>query len=67
VKQSLPLVLTLNNAKSALFYYVLFVQLVKARRHLRARGIIASAKDVYTWAAQVCLAGSITMHLALIL
>ncbi|KAF8971234.1 sphinganine-1-phosphate aldolase [Flammula alnicola] len=50
--QYVSLLLTLNNAKSGLFYYILLLQVVKAHRHLRARGITASVKDIYTWISQ---------------
>jgi len=53
-RQFATLFLTLDNAKSALFYYVLFSQAVKVQRHLRARGITTSAKEVYGWISQVC-------------
>ncbi|KAJ6476032.1 pyridoxal phosphate-dependent transferase [Mycena vitilis] len=38
--------------KTVLFFYVLFKQSVKAQRHLRARGIITSFREFYTWVAQ---------------
>jgi hypothetical protein len=46
--------LTFDNAKTALFFYVLLTNTVKAQRHLRARGIVTSARELYTWIAQVC-------------
>ncbi|PPQ90627.1 hypothetical protein CVT25_006610 [Psilocybe cyanescens] len=51
-RQHLTTLLTLDNAKSGLFYYVLLVQAIKAKRHLRARGITASLKELYTWISQ---------------
>ena len=53
IRQYVPLLLSFDSAKSALFYYVLLTQAVKLRRHIRARGIITSAKELYTWMAQV--------------
>ncbi|KAG5643381.1 hypothetical protein DXG03_000995 [Asterophora parasitica] len=44
--------LNLDNAKTILFFYVLLTQSVKAKRHLRARGIVASGRELYTWIAQ---------------
>ncbi|RXW20269.1 hypothetical protein EST38_g5579 [Candolleomyces aberdarensis] len=42
----------LDVAKSALFYYLLAVYTRKAYWHLRARGILASVKDVYVLVSQ---------------
>lgn len=53
-RQIASLVFTLDGAKSALFYYVLLVQIVKAHRHLRARGARSTMKEVYTWVSKVC-------------
>ncbi|KAF8907824.1 pyridoxal phosphate-dependent transferase [Gymnopilus junonius] len=47
-----PLVLTLDNLKSGLFYYVLLIYAIKAKRHLRARGITESLKDIQRWISQ---------------
>ncbi|KAF8187467.1 pyridoxal phosphate-dependent transferase [Pholiota molesta] len=52
LRQYLTLLFTLDNAKSGLFYYVLLTHVVKAHRHLRARGVTSSAKDIYTWISQ---------------
>ncbi|KAF8149467.1 pyridoxal phosphate-dependent transferase [Crassisporium funariophilum] len=52
VKQYASILLTLDGAKSALFYYVLLTHAVRVKRHLRARGITASAKELYTWISQ---------------
>ncbi|KAJ7693342.1 pyridoxal phosphate-dependent transferase [Mycena rosella] len=38
--------------KTVLFFYVVFKQSAKAQRHLRARGIITSFREFYTWIAQ---------------
>ncbi|KAJ7680658.1 pyridoxal phosphate-dependent transferase [Mycena polygramma] len=38
--------------KTVLFFYVLLKQSVKAQRHLRARGIVTSFREFYTWVAQ---------------
>ncbi|KAJ3512940.1 hypothetical protein NLJ89_g3237 [Agrocybe chaxingu] len=46
------LFLTLDSAKSALFYYVLLTQVIKAQRHLRARGLTTTAKELYSWVSQ---------------
>ena len=53
IMQYAPLLLSFDSAKSVLFYYVLLTQGVKLQRHIRARGIITSAKELYTWTAQV--------------
>ena len=53
IRQYAPLLLSFDNAKSALFYYVLLTQGVKLQRHIQARGIITTAKELYTWIAQV--------------
>ena len=53
IRQYAPLLLSFDGAKSALFYYVLLIQGVKLQRHIRARGILTSAKELYTWIAQV--------------
>lgn len=43
----------LDIAKSALFYYLLVIYTRKAYWHLRARGVLASVKDVYVLVSQV--------------
>lgn len=48
-------IFNLNNAKSALFVYVLLTQTLKMQRHLRGRGLTTSVKDVYTWISQVII------------
>lgn len=53
LRQYLSLLLSLDGAKSGLFYYVVFTQAIKAHRHLRARGITATVKELYTWISQV--------------
>jgi len=45
----------LNLLKTVLFYYVLAVYAVKAKRHLAARGIIMTIKELYTWTSKVCI------------
>lgn len=45
---------TYEALKTVLFFYVVLKQSVKAQRHLRARGIITSVREFYTWIAQVC-------------
>ncbi|KAF9526574.1 pyridoxal phosphate-dependent transferase [Crepidotus variabilis] len=52
LKQIASLLLTLDGAKSALFYYVLLVQIIKAHRHLRARGTRMTMKELYTWVSR---------------
>lgn len=42
-----------ERAKTLLFLYVLLTQSIKAQRHLRARGIIGTFSEFYTWIAQV--------------
>jgi sphinganine-1-phosphate aldolase len=44
---------TYETLKTILFFYVVLKQSVKAQRHLRARGIITSVREFYTWIAQV--------------
>ncbi|KAJ7045863.1 pyridoxal phosphate-dependent transferase [Mycena alexandri] len=41
-----------ETVKTLLFVYVVFKQSLKAKRHLRARGIITSFREFYTWIAQ---------------
>lgn len=53
LRQYLSLLLSLDSAKSGLFYYVVFTQTIKAHRHLRARGVTATVKELYTWISQV--------------
>ncbi|PPQ83056.1 hypothetical protein CVT24_012008 [Panaeolus cyanescens] len=53
IKHFGSLLLTLDNAKSALFYYVILTHVIKAHRHLRARGIVASTKEVWVWVMQL--------------
>ncbi|KAJ6625827.1 PLP-dependent transferase [Mycena sp. CBHHK59/15] len=43
---------TYETFKTVLFFYVLLKQSVKAQRHLRARGIVTSVREFYTWIAQ---------------
>ncbi|KAJ7772728.1 pyridoxal phosphate-dependent transferase [Mycena maculata] len=43
---------TYETLKTILFFYVLLKQSVKAQRHLRARGIITTVREFYTWIAQ---------------
>lgn len=45
--------LNLDLAKTILFYYVLATYALKVKRHVTARGIVASTKEVYGWAARV--------------
>jgi len=45
--------LTLDGAKSILFYYVLLSYSLKLHRHLRARGLVSSAKELYQYVASV--------------
>ncbi|KAF9446347.1 PLP-dependent transferase [Macrolepiota fuliginosa MF-IS2] len=49
----------LDLAKSILFYYVLATYALKAKRHITARGVVASAKEIYAWVAKT------VVHLAL--
>ncbi|KAG6817495.1 hypothetical protein H0H87_008120 [Tephrocybe sp. NHM501043] len=44
--------LSFDNAKSLLFLYVVLTNFLKVQRHLRARGIVASAREVYAWIAR---------------
>jgi len=41
-----------EKTKTVLFLYVLLTQSLKAQRHLRARGIIGTFREFYTWIAQ---------------
>ncbi|KAJ7072019.1 pyridoxal phosphate-dependent transferase [Mycena amicta] len=43
---------TYESLKSLLFIYVVVKYALKSHRHLRARGVVASASDLYTWIAQ---------------
>lgn len=45
--------LDLDLAKTVLFYYVLATYALKAKRHIAARGVVASVKEIYAWAAKV--------------
>ncbi|KAF8658238.1 hypothetical protein AX16_002015 [Volvariella volvacea WC 439] len=52
VVKSPVLLLTYERLKTALFFYVLFTQSTKLKRHVRARGLRASLGEVYQWIAQ---------------
>ncbi|TFK44145.1 PLP-dependent transferase [Crucibulum laeve] len=41
--------LSFDNAKTVLFFYILLTQVLKAQRHLKARGIVATTKELYNW------------------
>lgn len=41
--------------KSILFFYVLFTQSLKAKRHLRARGLTPTVVQFWKWLSQVFL------------
>ncbi|KAF8893548.1 pyridoxal phosphate-dependent transferase [Infundibulicybe gibba] len=41
-----------ETAKSTLFFYILFTYLLKAQRHIRARGIPTTVREFYGWIAQ---------------
>lgn len=56
IKPPLP---SFDNAKTLLFLYVVLTRAVKVQRHLRARGTLASVRELYTWVAQVSLLQSI--------
>ncbi|KAJ7497639.1 pyridoxal phosphate-dependent transferase [Mycena latifolia] len=43
---------TYEALKTLLFFYVVLKHSVKAQRHLRARGIATSFRELYTWIAQ---------------
>lgn len=43
-----------ENAKTVLFYYFVLRHALKVHRHLRARGITESAREIYRWISQVC-------------
>ncbi|PFH53702.1 hypothetical protein AMATHDRAFT_54119 [Amanita thiersii Skay4041] len=49
---SLLSTLNLDTAKTVLFWYVLLTQTLKIQRHVRARGLGSSMRDVYIWVAQ---------------
>lgn len=42
-----------DTLKTAVFLYLLLTQALKVHRHLRARGIVATTKDLWQWAARV--------------
>lgn len=44
--------LSLDTVKTLLFWYVVWTSTLKAQRHLRARGLRASLRDVYLYASQ---------------
>ncbi|TFK21883.1 sphinganine-1-phosphate aldolase [Coprinopsis marcescibilis] len=48
----LAILAKLDIAKSALFYYVVGIYSLKAYRHLRARGVVTTGKEVYTYVSQ---------------
>ncbi|KAF7376459.1 Sphinganine-1-phosphate aldolase [Mycena sanguinolenta] len=43
---------TYEALKTILFFYVLLKQSVKVQRHLRARGLVTSVREFYTWIAR---------------
>ena len=45
--------LNLDTAKTLLLCYILLTRIVKIQRHLRARGISSSIRDVYLWISKV--------------
>ncbi|KNZ80220.1 Sphingosine-1-phosphate lyase [Termitomyces sp. J132] len=47
-----PPLLSFDNAKTLLFIYVVLTRVIKIQRHLRARGTVASVRELYTWVAQ---------------
>lgn len=42
-----------DKAKTLYFLYFLVIHVVKAHRHVRARGLVSTGKEFYTWLAQV--------------
>ena len=42
-----------ENLKTALIVYLVFSRVIKAERHVRARGLVQSVRDAYTWVIQV--------------
>ncbi|KAL7281568.1 hypothetical protein ACG7TL_004885 [Trametes sanguinea] len=44
-----------DNIKTAIVVYIIFTRLVKAERHVRARGIVRSVSDIYRWVVQESL------------
>jgi hypothetical protein len=44
---------TFDHFKTVLFVYVFLTQSIKAKRHLRARGIAATLRELYGQIAQV--------------
>ncbi|KAI9062826.1 PLP-dependent transferase [Trametes sanguinea] len=44
-----------DNIKTAVVVYIIFTRLVKAERHVRARGIVRSVADIYRWVVQESL------------
>lgn len=65
-KTKFSLHFTYENAKTALFYYVLFTQSLKAKRHLRARGIPETFREFWRWLSQVHVVPTRTLHSLLI-
>ncbi|KAJ8472727.1 hypothetical protein ONZ51_g8322 [Trametes cubensis] len=44
-----------ENLKTALIVYLVFSRVIKAERHVRARGLVQSVRDAYTWVIQESL------------
>ena len=42
-----------DHLKTALFVYVLLTQCARARRHLRARGVVSTIRDLWHWLTEV--------------
>ncbi len=42
-----------DKAKTVFFVYFLLTHYLKAHRHVRARGVVASVKEIYAWIAHV--------------
>ena len=45
--------LNLDTAKTLVFFYVLLTRMLRIQRHLQARGISSSVRDVYLWISKV--------------
>ena len=45
--------LTLDNAKNAVVFYLVFSRVLKLYRHVRARGVRDVAGDMFHWIAEV--------------
>jgi hypothetical protein len=48
-----PSTYLLDTTKAVLFYYILLKYAVRLQRHVKARGVATSIKDVHSWISRV--------------